>query len=428
MEMIVCYAFAVARRLRGILVAVLLALALASCAARSTSGSDSASTTDTRPIVVLISIDGWRWDYTERFDPPTISRLARTGVRAEGLVPIFPSKTFPNHYSIVTGLHAAAHGITSNNMIDPRLPGRFTLSNRDVQQNPRWWGGEPLWVTAERQGRIAGTMFWPGSDVMIAGDRPTYWKAYEDEFPNEARVDALLDWLDEPDSRQADFLTLYFSDVDDAGHDVGPDGEETRTAALRVDGMIARLVSGVEALGLASRVNYILVSEHGMSQLSPDRVIVLDDYIDVSSVDLIDTAPIVGLNPKPGVSVDALYAALKDQHPALEVYLRSNLPDVYRLRNHPRMPALIGIADDGWHPTTFARQLEGEEFSLGNHGYDPVHRSMHGLFIASGPQFRQGLVVPAFSNLHVYDLICQVLGIRPARNEGDPKATASFLR
>ena len=408
--------------------AVLLAMALSACSARTLPGpAAAASAANQRPIVILVAIDGWRWDYLERFRPPAITRLADSGVRAEGLVPVFPSKTFPNHYSIITGLHPAAHGITSNNMVDPNLPARFTLSDREVQQDPRWWGGEPLWVTAERQGLIAATMFWPGSDVEIAGDRPTYWKPYEHEFPDEARVDLILEWLQTPPGKQPTFLTLYFSDVDDAGHACGPDGAQTRDAALGVDRMIARLVAGVEALGLSSRVNFVLVSDHGMSQLSPDRVIVLDDYIDMSSVDVIDSAPIVGLNPKPGVAVEEIYTALKDKHPALQVYLRSNLPDVYRLRNHPRMPAIIGIADDGWHPTTAEWQRE-EEFRYGNHGYDPVHRSMHGLFVAAGPQFKNGVVVPAFSNLHIYELICQVLGIRPARNEGDPRVTESFLQ
>jgi predicted AlkP superfamily pyrophosphatase or phosphodiesterase len=412
--------------LRAILVTVWLVAVCGSCAAHTPPGA--APLADTRPIVILISIDGWRWDYTERYQPAAIGRLAREGVRAEGLIPVFPSKTFPNHYSIVTGLHAAAHGITSNNIVDPHLPGRFTLSNREVQQDPRWWGGEPLWVTAERQHIVAGTMFWPGSDVMIAGDRPTYFKPYEDSYPNEARVDALLDWLEAPGDRQATFLTLYFSDVDTAGHDSGPLGEPTRQAVQGIDRMIARLVEGVEARRLSARVNYVLVSDHGMAELSPDRVILLDDYIDVSSVDLVDTSPIVGINPKDGASPESIYAALKDKHPALKVYLRSNLPEIYGLRNHARMPAIIGIADEGWHPTTFARRLEGEEFSFGNHGYDPKYRSMHGLFIASGPRFQSGVTVPAFSNVHVYELICRVLGIRPAKNEGDPRVTASFLR
>jgi predicted AlkP superfamily pyrophosphatase or phosphodiesterase len=412
----------VIRRLRGFLVTLLLALVVASCAARQTSLASGAD----RPIVVLVAIDGWRWDYIERFQPPAISRLARLGVVADALIPVFPSKTFPNHYTIVTGLYPASHGITSNNMIDPSIPGRFSLSNNDVARDPRWWGGEPLWVTAERQGLVAGTMFWPGSDKKIAGDRPTYWKTYDHEYPNEARIDALLEWLKAPPGKQPSFLTMYFSDVDDAGHEAGPDGEETKKAALAVDGMIDRLVASVESLGLAARVNYVIVSDHGMSQLSRDRVIVLDDYLDLNDVDVIDTAPIVGLNPRPGVSAAAIYNALKDKHPALKVYLRSNLPEVYRLRNHPRMPAIIGVADDGWHTMTERQRLEGE-FRLGGHGYDPVHRSMHGLFIAVGPRFKSGLRVPAFSNLHIYELVCRVLGITPARNEGDARVTESFL-
>jgi hypothetical protein len=413
--MIVCYAFSVTRRLRSLLALALLLLVSLACATRDVAvGGAAGGLSEQAPIVILVSIDGWRWDYS--------------GVTAEGLIPAFPSKTFPNHYSIVTGLGPAAHGITSNNMLDPRLPGRFTLSNRDVQQDPRWWGGEPLWVTVERQGLVAGTMFWPGSDVEIAGDRPTYWRPYEHEYPNEARVDALLEWLTAPAGKQATFLTLYFSDVDDAGHATGPEGEATRDAVMAVDRMIDRLVSGVEARGLASRVNYIIVSDHGMAQLSPERVIVLDDYIDIASVDLVDVAPIVGLNVQPGVSVDAIYRALEGRHPALRVYLRSTLPERYGLRNHPRTPDIIGVADDGWHPTTREWLERDEEFRFGNHGYDPIHRSMHGLFVASGPAFKRDLRVPAFSNIHVYELVCRILGVRPAANEGDPAVTAPFLR
>jgi predicted AlkP superfamily pyrophosphatase or phosphodiesterase len=385
----------------------------------------------TPPILILIAIDGWRWDYIERFQPPVLSTMATSGVRSEGLIPIFPSKTFPNHYTMVTGLHAARHGITSNNITDPSLSRRFTLSDREVQQDTRWWGGEPLWVGVERQGQIAATMFWPGSDVEIAGDRPAYWRPYEDELPNEARVDQLLAWLKEPEPKRPTFLTLYFSDVDTAGHRFGPLAEQTRSAALHVDGMLGRLRSGIEQLGLASRANYVIVSDHGMAELSRERVIVLDDYIDLATVELIDSAPIVGVNTRPGVSVDSAYRTLAGKHPALQVYTRDTLPVEHRLRHHPRVPDLIGIADDGWHPTTRAwltRELNAETFPGGNHGYEPKHRSMHGLFVATGPQFKSGLVAPAFDNIHVYELLCQVLGIEPASNDGDPVVTAGFLR
>lgn len=412
------------RRLRGILCTVLLAFT-----ALATGSSTTGTLQSDRPIVILISIDGWRWDYLERFRPPVLAGLAATGARAEGLIPIFPSKTFPNHYTIVTGLHAARHGITSNNIVDPGLPGRFTLGDRAVAADTRWWGGEPIWVTVERQGQLAATMFWPGSDVEIAGDRPEYWRPYDDHLPNEARIDQILAWLGEPEARRPTFLTLYFSDVDNAGHTFGPQSEQTREAALRVDAVLRRLTDGVAQLGLAARTNYIIVSDHGMSELSADRVIVIDDYVDLSTVDVVDTAPVVGLNARTGVSVDTVFNALHDKHPALQVYTRDTLPDEHRLRGHPRVTDVIGIADDGWHPTTReSLGPAGRKFPGGNHGFEPRHRSMLGLFVASGPAFKPGVGVAAFENVHLYELMCRILRVKPANNEGSLAVTAALLR
>ena len=387
-----------------------------------------ARTSPSAPILILISIDGWRWDYLDRLKPPAMTRLAASGVRAEGLIPSFPSKTFPNHYTIATGLYPSRHGIVSNTMSDPALPRRFSLSDRRAQADTRWWGGEPIWVTAERQGQIAATMFWPGSDVEIAGDRPTYYEPFDATLANTARVDQLLEWMRTPEPARPTFFTLYFEDVDSAGHEGGPESEDLNKAALHVDAMIDRLVAGVAAAGLAARTNYLLVSDHGMSVLSRARTIILDDYLDVSTVDFVDTDPIVGANPKSGTA-EALYLSLKDKHPSLHVYRREDLPDEYRLRDHPRLPAIVALADEGWHVTTRAL-LEREKNTVpgGTHGYDPKSRSMHGLFIAAGPQFRQGVVVPAFDNVHIYELMCRVLGLSPAMNDGDPAVTAAFLR
>jgi predicted AlkP superfamily pyrophosphatase or phosphodiesterase len=380
------------------------------------------------PIVILVSIDGWRWDYLDRFAPPTLTRLARDGVWAEGLVPVFPSKTFPNHYTIVTGQYPGRHGIVSNSMVDAALPGRFTLGNRDVQQDTRWWGGEPLWVTAERQGAIAATMFWPGSDVEIAGDRPTHWRLFENALPDNDRVDQVLAWLAQPDRSRPTFLTLYFSGVDTAGHDAGPDAVETREAATQVDRAIARLIRGVDALGLSARTHYVVVSDHGMAALARERTIVLDDYVDLSTIDIVDSSPILGINART-ISLAVLSAALKGRHPALQVFTREELPVQYRLRGHPRQPQIIGIADDGWHVTTRAwLDRDNGRVPGGTHGYDPRHRSMHGLFIAHGRRFRSGQVVPAFENVHVYELLCRLLGLRPASNDGDPAVTAGFFK
>ncbi|MEO8682836.1 MAG: ectonucleotide pyrophosphatase/phosphodiesterase [Vicinamibacterales bacterium] len=384
-----------------------------------------------RAIVVLVSIDGWRWDYIERFQPPALTRLAGEGVRAEGLIPQFPSKTFPNHYTIVTGLRLAHHGIVSNNMESPDVPGRFAMGNREVLADPRWWGGEPIWNTVEKQGRVAAAMFWPGSETLIGGRRATYWKPFDDKLPNADRVTQVLDWLKLPEGKRPSFLTLYFSDVDSAGHSGGPDSDEVRQAALRVDQSIGQLVAGVEAAGLADRVNYVVVSDHGMAQIPSGNLIVLDDYVDPKTVTVVDWAPLLGLSAKNGDN-EALYRALKDKHPALAVYRNKELPAKYQLAGNSRMPAVIGIAKEGWFITSRGEEdrwaRPGRHAPGGTHGYDVENKSMQGLFIANGPSFARGKVVPPFENIHVYDLLCRALGLIPAPNDGDPAVTAAIFR
>ena len=384
-----------------------------------------------RAIVVLVSIDGFRWDYLDRHQAPNLARLAAQGVRAEGLIPQFPSKTFPNHYTIVTGLRLANHGIISNNMRAADVPGEFSLSNRDVLADPRWWGGEPIWNTAERQGRIAAAMFWPGSETVIGGRQATFWKPFDDDLPHPERVGQVLDWLELPDGQRPSFLTLYYSEVDNAGHDDGPESEAVKDAVSNVDRSLGELVAGVDRLGLGDRVHYVVVSDHGMAALSPDRMIVLDNYIDVAAMDVVDWAPVLGLSPKDG-NVERLYAALKDKHPHLAVYRKNEIPPEYGISGHPRLPAVIGIADEGWYITS---QREVDRWGqsdrrppAGTHGYDARARSMHGLFVAAGPRIKSGVIVKPFENIHVYDFICAVMGLTPATNDGDPAVTRDMLR
>jgi predicted AlkP superfamily pyrophosphatase or phosphodiesterase len=382
-------------------------------------------------IVILISIDGFRWDYLHRFAPPVLSRLAAEGVRSEGLIPQFPSTTFPNHYTIVTGQRLARHGIISNNMETAAIPGRFSMSNRDVLADPRWWGGEPIWNTAERQGKVAAAMFWPGSESAIGGRYATFWREFDDDLPHEQRVGQLLEWLRLPEGRRPSFLTLYFSDVDSAGHRDGPDSPEVRGAVARVDRSVASLVAGVDAIGLADRVHYIVVSDHGMAQLSTERMIVLDDYLNPDSVNVVDWSPVLAVSPKDG-NVEALYQALKDKHPSLAVYRSREIPEQYGLAGHPRVQPVVGIAAEGWFITS-RRDVERWKAGTrrppaGAHGYDPRLRSMHGLFVASGPRLARGTVVPPFENIHIYDLMCALLEIAPAPNDGDRWKIGDVLR
>jgi predicted AlkP superfamily pyrophosphatase or phosphodiesterase len=384
-----------------------------------------------RAILILISIDGFRADYLDRLQPPNLMKLAAAGVRADGLIPQFPSKTFPNHYTIVTGLTLAHHGIISNNMRAPDVPGAFEMSNREVIADPRWWGGEPIWNTAEKQGRKAAAMFWPGSETVIGGRQASYWVPFDDHMPHAQRVGRIIDWLKLPEDKRPSFLTLYFSDVDSAGHSRGPDSDDVRNAVMRVDASIGTLIDGVKEIGLGDRVNYVVVSDHGMAALSPDRMIVLDDYIDVRTADVIDWAPVLALSPKDG-DVEKMYRALKDKHPALAVYRSNELPPEYDLAGHPRLPAIVAIAKEGWFITSVAEQQRWREPNRhppgGTHGYDPTLPSMHGLFIATGPRLRSGVSVKAFKNIHVYDLMCAVLGLTPAKNDGDPAITRDMLR
>jgi predicted AlkP superfamily pyrophosphatase or phosphodiesterase len=405
---------------------LLIALAIFAVACRT-----PAEVTPQSSILILISIDGFRWDYLDRYAPPNIRALAERGVRAEGLIPQFPSKTFPNHYTVVTGLRLANHGIISNNMRDPEIPGEFSLSNREVQADPRWWGGEPIWNTAERQGRVAAAMFWPGSETVIGGRQATYWTKYDDDLPHETRVERLLSWLKLPEGKRPSFMTLYYSDVDSAGHDDGPESDAVREALAAVDRSIGQLVQGVDALDLEDRVNYVLVSDHGMAALSRDRMIVLDELIDLDPDEVIDWAPVLGMTPKDG-NVDALYSALNDKHPHLAVYRREQLPPEYGLGWHARLPAVIGIADEGWYITSRREVARwgtpGRGAPGGTHGYDARVKSMQGLFIASGPRFRSNVLVRPFENIHIYELMCAVLGLVPAKNDGDPAVTRDMLR
>ena len=383
---------------------------------------------DRPSILVLVSFDGWRWDYINRAAVPNLRALAARGVRAEGLIPSFPSKTFPNHYTIVTGLYPEHHGIVSNTIRDPDFPERFTMSSATAK-SARWWGGEPLWVTAIRQGLRASSMFWPGSEAEIQGVRPTEWRPFDDNVPNAARLKQVLDWLALPPDRRPSFVTLYFSEVDHAGHDFGPESPEVLEAARHLDEALGQLVDGIQSLGLGEQLTLVVVSDHGMSQLSDRRVVFLDDYIDLTTVDVVDWTPVVGLIPKT-VSVDEVYRALKDRHPALAIYKRRQTPRRLHYRDNPRIPPVIGLATDGWLITSHKRLADdvakGRRLG-GDHGYDPGLQSMHGLFVAAGPRIRHNSLVPPFQNIHIYDFLCAILGLTPAKNDGDPGVTRKFL-
>jgi predicted AlkP superfamily pyrophosphatase or phosphodiesterase len=382
--------------------------------------------------LILVSFDGWRWDYHTRFPTPNVRSVIARGVRAANLIPSFPSKTFPNHYTLVTGLYPGHHGLVANTIKDPKTGRWFSLSNRREVQDAMWWGGEPLWIRVHNAGQSAATMFWPGSEAPIQGHRPRYWMEFDESLPGTSRVDRILGWLEQPAATRPTFLTLYFEDVDTAAHNGGPDSNGVRDAVQRVDGYLGRLLDGLERLGLLDTANIVLTSDHGLAETSMDRVIVLDDYIPLDDVEIVEVNPTLGLIPKPGRE-EAVYRALSTAHPRMKVYRRRDTPAHWHYRDHPRIPPIVGVADEGWQilrRATFvdrvARRLFGPR---GEHGYDPhAAMSMRGLFAAAGPAFRQGATVPAFENVHVYNALADALGVTPAPNDGNPAIARSLLR
>ena len=384
--------------------------------------------------LVIVGIDGFRPDYLDRANVPVLRRLAAAGVRGAGLIPPFPSKTFPSFTTIATGLWPAHHGIVANTMDDPAIPGRFTLADHDVRSDPRWWRGEPIWNTAEGQGRRTASLFWPGDDVAIGGRRPSDWTRYDDDFPNDARVDRVLEWLARPAADRPALVMTYFSLVDTASHDHGPDAPATLAAAAAADALLGRLLVGIGRLGLDRQINLVVVSDHGMAETRIERTIVLDDYLDVSSVDVIESGPMLRLAPTPSASPPLTAAAIVDRlrgaHPHLAIYRGEDVPPRYHSAGADRLPPVIGLADDGWLVMTRGERdtwLARGGTVRGDHGFAPEAASMHGLFVASGPDFRPGLRVPAFDSVHLYELFCRLLRITPSSNDGDPEVTAGWL-
>ena len=385
-----------------------------------------------RPTVILISIDGFRFDYLERYQPSNLLSLASEGVQARWMIPSFPTKTFPNHYTIATGLYPENNGIVDNNVFDRGFNATFSMANRTEVQSGRWWLGEPIWITAEKQGQKAAPFFWPGSEAEIGGTRPSYWKPYDGKITNQERVETVLSWLDLPEDQRPTFLSLYFSDVDDAGHDFSPDSNETRDAVKKVDDDLGKFISGLKSRGIFEQVNLIVVSDHGMATQEPNNVIILDEVFDTNLAEkILWSGEIVSIFPKPDTE-DRIYTTLKSSMPNhATVYRKAELPVRLHYSNSPRIAPLIVLPDEGWTLSTRRRYVERatqqNQTKRGGHGYDNELPSMRAVFIGHGPAFKRGAVIEPFQNIHVYNLMAKILGLIPAQNDGNDSVAVAAL-
>jgi predicted AlkP superfamily pyrophosphatase or phosphodiesterase len=403
----------------------LASLTLSATAFAQGSGGTNAPAQENKPYVVLVSFDGMRPEYLKRIDLPNFTRLRARGVTAEGMIPTFPSKTFPNHYTVVTGLHAGNHGIVSNSFLDPASGQYYRYTDTLTSWDAKFYRGEPVWVTAERQGMVAASFFWPGAMAPIKGVRPTITKPYDNRVANSARVDSVLAWLALPSRIRPHFTALYFSTLDNAGHEHGPLSAQVDTAAWAMDTILGQLMDGIERLPIANRVYLVLTSDHGMLETSPRWYAALDTLIDMTGVRMGDAGPNVHLYvdgglPRARVLRDSINRRMRHGR----AYVRGELP-ARLVFGDPRIGDLVVLMDDHYQIGRANRPArEG-----GNHGWDPTNPLMHAIFIAAGPRIPQGKAIPTFSAVEVYPFMTEVLGLTPAaRVDGRKGFLAGLIR
>lgn len=379
--------------------------ALQACMTPPVQAPSAQAAVETRaPVTLLVSIDGFRPDYLDRGDTPVLSKLAAAGVRGS-MQSSFPTKTFPNHYAIVTGLHPDRNGIVANRMEDPRRPDEvFTMANVD----PFWWDeAEPVWVTAEKAGIRTATMFWPGSNAPVHGTYPSDWQQFAQAMPEKNRIAAIVDWLRRPVATRPRLLTLYFDSVDTAGHRFGPDSPEVRAAMRGVDARIGELMAELRELG--QPVNLIVGADHGMAPIDAARTIDLSKLVPLDAVRVIEDGPYAAFHAQPGREAE-VRAAFAKTVPHMQCWEKEKLPARLAYGRNPRVPPFICIADSGW--MILARAPE-YPIKGGAHGYDNADPLMRAGFIANGPAFREGQRIEG-RNVDIYPLVRNLIGLPDA--------------
>jgi len=367
----------------------------------------------------MISFDGFRSDYLDWYDTPNMDRFTSEGVRAKGLIPVFVSKTFPNHYSIATGLYAENHGLIGNHFYDPLLDDDYSLSDRSKVEDPKFYEGEPIWVTAEKNNIQTASYFWVGSEAPINNTYPTRWKRYEHDFPFNSRIDSVVNWFSMPKKQRPKLCLLYFHEPDHTGHETGPKSDETAMMVHEIDSLFGTLITKLEQLPISKNLNILVVSDHGMTEISSERTIDLSNHIESSKMKQEGSGPYSLLYDMDKNEIGNIVDKLNTV-PKISAYAKKDIPDRYHFKRHHRIKDILVIADEGWYIKNQAISSASKVGAYipkgGTHGYDNQLKSMHALFIANGPAFKKGITVPPFENVNIYPLICQILNIDPNKN------------
>ena len=363
------------------------------------------------PYLVLLSLDGFRYDYLDDVPTPAFQRMIAEGARADRMIPVFPTKTFPSHYTVATGMYAENHGLVGNRFWAPEKGGFYSLSNRNVVEDGSWYGGEPIWVTAERQGMVSAAYHFVGTEAAVGGVSPTQWHRFDASVPNREKVETVLEWLALPVEARPHVLTMYFEDLDGAGHNHGPGSPQVSRAVERVDRELGRLLDGIDALPHGDQVYVIVVSDHGMIRIDPDRVQDLD--MDAfPGVRLVTSGTYASLLVEEGGAARApqVRDSLRAMLPESDVWLREEVPARFHYSADPRIGDIVVLAAAGSLVIPKGRGSPSEKYT---HGWDNRALGMGAIFLARGPNIKAGSNIEAFESVHVYPLMAHLLGLRP---------------
>ncbi|XP_072265018.1 ectonucleotide pyrophosphatase/phosphodiesterase family member 1-like [Pyxicephalus adspersus] len=390
-----------------------------------------------QPPVILFSLDGFRAEYFQTWSGllPVISKLKKCGTYTRALRPVYPSKTFPNHYSIVTGLYPESHGVVDNKMYDPHRNASFTLKSAE-KFHSSWYQGEPVWITAMNQGLKAATFFWPGSDVKINGTFPNFYKNYNGSVPFQERVMSVLKWLRLPENVRPHFYTLYLEEPDSSGHKHGPLSSAVIKALMNVDNIVGMLMDGLKQLQLDKCVNLLLVSDHGMEEMRCENIAYISPYLNTSKDYIVVYGPAARLRPTsrlPDEYFSFDYAEFaknltcrkKNQH--FKPFLKQNLPKRLHFAKNDRIESLHLYCDPKWQVIKSQSEVP-KTCNGGFHGSDNLFKNMQALFIGYGPKFKYNTEVQPFENIEIYNLMCDLLGIEPAANNGSHGSLNHLLK
>ena len=369
-----------------------------------------------QPYVILISFDGFRWDYCNRGITPNMDLLIKEGVKASSFQPVFPTKTFPNHYSIVTGLYPENHGIIFNEFHDPFTNTDYAIWDTVEVRNSKWYHGETIWETLKIEGIASASYFWPGSTVNDELKRPKYLYKYVKDDPPINKINATIEWLQLPYAERPHLFTLYFSNSDNSGHDFGPDSLENNAVISSLDSTLGLLFAELDNIGMRDSVNIILVSDHGMTATSYEKLVNIENLLSGYNCVFSNYGPVMMIDP-PKYEIEKVYKILKNNENHFRVYKKKNIPDYLHFKNNPFISELVLISDLGWGVIVDENLewIKPEEFN-GNHGYDNTELDMHGIFIASGPAFKNNFSTGTLNCLDVYPLLCRIFNVTPNAN------------